>query len=111
MATLQGQSTSNPSSITQAAAVEALAGSQACVDEMVMEFARRRTFVLERLHAAGIGSIFHTYAFFLDKQSKYVTPVPDKRLDAFRTFTLADPVGPLHGIHRWVWKLIGKIPQ
>lgn len=23
----------------------------------------------------------------------------------------ADPVGPLHGIHRWVWKLIGKIPQ
>ncbi len=23
----------------------------------------------------------------------------------------ADPVGPLHGIHRWIWKLIGKIPQ
>jgi len=23
----------------------------------------------------------------------------------------AEPVGPLHGIHRWIWKLIGKIPQ
>lgn len=49
--------------------------------------------IVRRLHDAGIGSIFHTYAFFIDKQSKYVTPVPDKRLDAFRTFTLVGPVG------------------
>jgi hypothetical protein len=48
--------------------------------------------IVRRLHDAGIGSIFHTYAFFIDKQSKYVTPVPDKRLDAFRTLTLAAPV-------------------
>ncbi len=48
--------------------------------------------IVTRLHAAGIGSIFHTYAFFIDKHSKYVTPVPDARLDAFRTFTLAEPV-------------------
>lgn len=48
--------------------------------------------IVEKLHAAGIGSIFHTYAFFIDKQSKYVTPVPDPRLDAFRTFTLAEPL-------------------
>ncbi len=48
--------------------------------------------IVARLHAAGIGSIFHTYAFFIDKQSKYVTPVPDPRLDAFRTFTLAEPI-------------------
>ncbi len=45
--------------------------------------------IVKRLHDAGIGSIFHTYAFFIDKQSKYVTPVPDKRLDAFRIFTLS----------------------
>jgi aspartate aminotransferase len=51
MATLQGQSTSNPCSITQAAAVEALTGPQACVDAMVAEFARRRAYVLERLRA------------------------------------------------------------
>ena len=48
--------------------------------------------IVKRLHNAGIGSIFHTYAFFIDKQSKYVTPVPDKRLDAFRTFTLAKAI-------------------
>jgi hypothetical protein len=48
--------------------------------------------IVKRLHDAGIGSIFHTYAFFIDKRSKYVTPVPDKRLDAFRTFTLAEAV-------------------
>ncbi len=48
--------------------------------------------IVARLHDVGIGSIFHTYAFFIDKGSKYVTPVPDPRLDAFRTFTLAEPL-------------------
>jgi len=48
--------------------------------------------IVARLHKEGIGSIFHTYAFFIDKRSKYVTPVPDPRLDAFRTFTLAEPL-------------------
>jgi hypothetical protein len=48
--------------------------------------------IVKRLHDAGIGSIFHTYAFFIDKRSKYVTPVPDRRLDAFRVFTLAEPI-------------------
>jgi len=50
--------------------------------------------IVKRLHDAGTGSIFHTYAFFIDKHSKYVTPVPDRRLDAFRTFTLARPLDP-----------------
>jgi len=48
--------------------------------------------IIEGLHNAGIGSIFHTYAFFIDKQSKYVSPIPDKRLDAFRAFTLAEEI-------------------
>ena len=48
--------------------------------------------IVSRLHQAGISSIFHTYAFFIDKQSKYVTPVPSPYLDAFRTFTLAGPI-------------------
>lgn len=48
--------------------------------------------IVSKLHEAGIGSIFHTYAFFIDKRSKYVTPVPDKRLDAFRVFTLTEPI-------------------
>jgi hypothetical protein len=45
-----------------------------------------------RLHAAGISSIFHTYAFFIDKNSKYVTPVPSEDLGYFNSFTLAKPV-------------------
>ena len=48
--------------------------------------------IVKRLQDAGIGSIFHTYAFFIDKQSKYVRPVPDSRLDAFRVFTLAEDI-------------------
>lgn len=47
-----------------------------------------------RLHKAGIASIFHTYAFFIDKQSKYVTPAPHPQLDYFRSFTLAEPLAP-----------------
>jgi hypothetical protein len=50
--------------------------------------------IVKRLHDDGIGSIFHTYAFFIDKRSKYVTPVPDKRLDAFRILTLAESIDP-----------------
>jgi aspartate aminotransferase len=66
MATLQGQSTSNPSSIAQAAAAEALAGPQSCVDEMVAEFARRRTFVLARLRAIpGVTVVAPRGAFYV----------------------------------------------
>ncbi|MBN1422349.1 MAG: hypothetical protein JXP34_26475 [Planctomycetes bacterium] len=48
--------------------------------------------IVDRLHAAGIGAVFHTYAFFIDKRAKYVTPVPSPHLAAFRTFTLAEPI-------------------
>lgn len=46
----------------------------------------------EKLHNNGISSIFHTYAFFIDKNSPYVTPVPNHDLAWFRTFSLAEPV-------------------
>jgi hypothetical protein len=45
-----------------------------------------------RLHEAGISHIFHTYSFFIDKNSKYVTPVPNEDLGYVRTFTLVEPV-------------------
>ncbi len=51
MTTLQGQMTSNPSSIAQAAAAEALAGNQDSVPRMMAEFGKRRDFVVERLQA------------------------------------------------------------
>jgi len=47
----------------------------------------------KRLHEAGISSLFHTYAFFIEKTSSYVTPVPHKELGYFRSFTLAAAVG------------------
>jgi aspartate aminotransferase len=46
---LQGQNASNPNSIAQAAAVEALNGPQDDVKRMAAEFHRRRDFVVERV--------------------------------------------------------------
>lgn len=48
----------------------------------------------DRLHEAGISAIFHTYAFFIDKNTKYVTPIPSKDLGYFTSFTLAQPLSP-----------------
>lgn len=45
--------------------------------------------VIDRLHAAGIKAGLHTYAFFINKQCPWVTPVPDPRLAKDATFTLA----------------------
>jgi aspartate aminotransferase len=49
---LQSQSTSNPSSISQAAAVEALTGQQESVQEMQRVYQQRRDLVVEMLNAA-----------------------------------------------------------
>jgi aspartate aminotransferase len=49
MADLQSQETSNPSSISQYAALAALTGPQDCVFEMLAEFAKRREYVLRRI--------------------------------------------------------------
>ncbi|HVM95332.1 MAG TPA: pyridoxal phosphate-dependent aminotransferase [Candidatus Acidoferrales bacterium] len=49
MTTLQGQMTSNPSSVAQAGAAQALGGPQESVPLMMGEFAKRRDFVVERL--------------------------------------------------------------
>jgi aspartate aminotransferase len=49
MTKLQSHSTSNPTSIAQKAAVEALLGSQESVRTMLAEYRRRRDFVIRRL--------------------------------------------------------------
>jgi aspartate aminotransferase len=51
MGVIQGQSTSNASSITQKAAVAALNGDQACVVQMNAAFKERRDFVVRALNA------------------------------------------------------------
>ncbi|MCC6821388.1 MAG: hypothetical protein IT579_11710, partial [Verrucomicrobia subdivision 3 bacterium] len=45
--------------------------------------------VIDRLRAAGIAAGLHTYAFYVAKNSKWVTPTPDPRLGKDATFTLA----------------------
>lgn len=49
VATMQSQSTSNPASISQKAAVAALRGPRTSIERMVAEFAVRRTEMVERL--------------------------------------------------------------
>ncbi|MFI4851947.1 MAG: pyridoxal phosphate-dependent aminotransferase [Gimesia chilikensis] len=68
MTKLQSQETSNPCSISQAATIAALVGTQDSVEEMLAAFKERRAYVLERLHKfpeisfAEPGGAF--YAFF-----------------------------------------------
>ena len=47
---LQGQSTSNPTTISQWAAIEALTGDQTVLSNMLEAFDRRRRFVVEELN-------------------------------------------------------------
>ena len=78
MAKLQSQETSNPCSISQYAAIAALNGPQESVAEMLVEFAKRRTYVLGRLREipglsfADPGGAF--YAFF-DVSSYFGKPL------------------------------------
>ena len=51
MKKVQSQSTSNPASISQAAAEAALAGDQGCVDEMVKAFKERHDYLTAALDA------------------------------------------------------------
>lgn len=75
MTKLQSHSTSNPSSVAQKAAVEALTGQQESVFEMLGEYRRRRDFVVEKLRdISGVtctlpGGAFYAYpnvAAFVD---------------------------------------------
>ena len=66
MNNLQGQCTSNPASISQAASVEAFSGSQDVVSEMVEEFAKRKDYIVRRLNAiAGIRCFEPQGAFYV----------------------------------------------
>ena len=51
MKKIQGQSTSNPSSISQAAALEAITGDQSFITMMVEAFERRHDFLVDSLNA------------------------------------------------------------
>jgi len=65
-AKIQSQSTSNPTSIAQAAALEAIRGAQDTVTIMVREFQKRRDVIVERLNGiAGIRCLKPEGAFYV----------------------------------------------
>ncbi len=49
--TVQGQSTSNPATISQYAAIEAITGDQTVLDHMLTAFDRRRRFIVKELNS------------------------------------------------------------
>jgi aspartate aminotransferase len=66
MSKVQTQNISNPVSFCQKAAVEALLGPQDSVQEMIVEFDRRRRYIVERLNAmAGITCSMPPGAFYV----------------------------------------------
>ncbi|GAB4537116.1 MAG: pyridoxal phosphate-dependent aminotransferase [Thermodesulfovibrionia bacterium] len=65
MTKIQSQSTSNPTSIAQKAAVEALTGRQDFIPAMVAEFDKRRRYIVERLNnIKGVSCIKPIGAFY-----------------------------------------------
>tara|TARA_B100001057_G_scaffold69690_1_gene63480 strand:- start:643 stop:1830 length:1188 start_codon:yes stop_codon:yes gene_type:complete len=79
---IQSQSTSNPSSISQAAAVEALNGNQGFIKKRANAFKQRRNFVVKSLNAIkGINCLTPKGAFYvfpsckglLNKKTKFKT--------------------------------------
>ena len=65
MTNIQSQSTSNPASISQKAAVEALTGTQDFILKMVSEFDKRRKYMVERLNSIkGVSCIKPVGAFY-----------------------------------------------
>ena len=66
IAKIQSQSTSNPTSISQAAAVEALNGTQSFIKERADSFKKRRDFVVDSLNKIeGISCLRPEGAFYV----------------------------------------------
>jgi aspartate aminotransferase len=65
MANIQSQCTSNPTSISQKAAVEALRGPQDFIQVMISEFDKRRKYMVERLNRiTGMSCLMPVGAFY-----------------------------------------------
>lgn len=66
MRKVQSQSTSNPTSISQVAAEEALKGDQSCIDTMLVEFKKRHDYVVDELNKmSGIECIKSDGTFYV----------------------------------------------
>ena len=91
MEKIQSQSTSNPTSIAQKAAVEALCGDQGCVVEMIDAYRKRRSVIVDGLNELP-GVSCHTpqgaFYVFPDISQHLTDDVPDAT--AFSTYLLEE---------------------
>jgi len=104
MTNIQSQSTSNPTSIAQKAAVEALKGPQDFIQIMRAEFDRRRKFLVSELNAVpGMRCLTPTGAFyaFPDTSALYGKSVDGKAISSSSDLALylleEAMVGLVHG--------------
>ncbi len=66
MAIIQGHTTSHPTSISQKAALAALTGDQSCVEQMLLEYRRRRELVVSELRTIeGVGFTVPQGTFYI----------------------------------------------
>lgn len=61
---IQAQSTSNPTSLSQKATIEALSGSQEPAEEMIVQFGKRKDFIVEQLNGIDGVSCFDPQGAF-----------------------------------------------
>jgi len=91
MERIQSQSTSNPTSIAQKAAVEALCGDQSCVAEMIDAYRERRQVIVDGLNELpGVSCHMPQGAFYVfpDIREHLTDDVPDAT--AFSTHLLEE---------------------
>jgi len=88
MAKLQSQSTTNPSSISQAAAVEALEGTQDFISQRSKAFQERRDFVVGELNKInGINCLKPEGAFYVFPSCKKLLGKKDSKGNVLKTDT------------------------
>ncbi|WP_337176877.1 pyridoxal phosphate-dependent aminotransferase [Paludisphaera sp.] len=88
---LQSQETSNPCSVSQYAAIEAITGPQDSVKEMKAQFTRRRAYVLERIEKLpGVTCLPPGGAFyaFMNVASHFGRVLGGKQVDDSTSFCL-----------------------
>ena len=88
IAKIQSQSTSNPSSVSQAAAVEALNGTQNFISERSKAFQERRDFVVSELNKIdGINCLKPEGAFYVFPSCKDLLGKKDSKGNVIKTDT------------------------
>ena len=103
MVKVQSHSTSNPNSIAQRAATEALNGPQESVAEMLAEYTARRQWLLEALKAIPVGMVKGApdYAGVVKRVMR-----PDIYAEAMKEIGVTPKVEPVTKWAFWGWRIV-----